>query len=251
MVVGVHGFAEHGGRYRHVGEALASAGFSFCIPDLRGHGRTATEHDRGYVSSFSDFLVDLKHYISHLRTTYSPRALALLGHSMGGLIALYYAAMHGDVDAVITSGAATIVEVNVLQRLLLTLLAKTVPRFRLKLPINPKLLSHDENVVRRYAEDPLVVKRPAVKLVYELVEASRRFWRHVHGIRVPLLLLHGGDDRIVPPRASVEVYRKAGSSVKELKIYPHLYHEILNEPEWRSIVEDIAAWLKATVRPAH
>ena len=249
LIVGVHGFAEHSGRYRHVGEALAGRGYAFCMHDLRGHGRTAGGRDRGYVDSFDRFLEDLKRYIGLLRREYTPQRLVLLGHSMGGLIVLHYLARMGEhVDAAVTSGAAALLRVSTLQHTLLRILNTVAPRARLRLPIRAEYLSHNPKVVNEYLEDPLLVRRPTVRLVYELVRASRSVWRLLGRVRKPILLLHGGEDRIVPPQASIEAYEAIASSVKKLKIYPNLYHEILNEPEWRQVLDDIVAWIESTFR---
>src|SRR5947207_15697829 len=50
VVVIVHGYAEHSGRYQHVGEALAARGYAVETLDLRGHGRSTG--DRAIVRSF-------------------------------------------------------------------------------------------------------------------------------------------------------------------------------------------------------
>jgi len=245
LVVGVHGFAEHGGRYRHVGEALLGAGYSFCIHDLRSHGRTAaSDEERGYVESFDDFLRDLRLYISYVAEQYKPRRVALLGHSMGGLIVLHYMARIGaGVDAAVTSGAAAIVRVNPLMLAYLKIVNALRPRMRVDLPIRAEYLTHDAAVARAYLEDPLVVKRPTVRLIYELVKASREVWRYIDRVDKPIMLLHGGKDLIVPPEASTKAYERIRSRAKELKVYPELYHEILNEPQWKNVLSDILQWL--------
>lgn len=249
LIVGVHGFAEHSGRYTHIGEAFLEAGYSFCIHDLRGHGKTAvSDEERGYVDSFDDFLYDLKFYIAYLTNQYRPRRVTLLGHSMGGLIVLHYLArISENVDVAITSGAATIVQVSVLQFAFLKLINALSPRLRIDLPIRAEYLSHDSNVVRSYINDLFVVKRPTVRLLYELVRASKEIWKYIDRIDKPVMLLHGGKDMVVPSEASTKAYEKIKSRIKELKIYPELYHEILNEPQWRTIFNDILEWLHRTL----
>jgi acylglycerol lipase len=248
LIVGVHGFAEHSGRYTHIGRALSERGYAFCIHDLRGHGRTAAGSDRGYVESFDVFLEDLRSYVRLLRREHTPQHVVLLGHSMGGLIVLHYLARMGDgVDAAVTSGAAAKLNVSSLQYALLRLLSTVAPRARINLPIRAELLSHDPRVVEWYLRDPLLVRKPTVRLVYELVRASKTLWSYINNIRKPILLLHGGEDQVVPPQASIEAYEAIAGPVKKLRVYPNLYHEILNEPEWPSIISDITAWIESTL----
>jgi len=86
-VVLVHGVAEHGGRYRHVEELLASHGVGSSIMDLRGHGRS--EGRRVWTPAFRSYLDDLDLFLRHVHS-FANRVF-LVGHSLGGLIAIRYA----------------------------------------------------------------------------------------------------------------------------------------------------------------
>ncbi len=172
-----------------------------------------------------------------------------MGIVWGGLIVLYYAAL-GDVgiDAVVTSGAATLLRTSTVQLLLLKFMNLINPRARIKLPINPKYLSHREDVVNAYIRDPLVIKNPTVRLVYELVKASREFWKYVNRIEAPILLLHSSEDKVVPPEASKKVFELVRSKVKDIRMYDGLYHEILNEVNWRDVLRDVINWLSKAIK---
>src|SRR5256712_6049881 len=86
-VLALHGWADHAGRWRDVGERLCAAGYSTYILDLRGHGRSGGR--RGHLSRFSQLLGDLQAFrrVVRLRTD---RPQLLLGTSFGGLVALRY-----------------------------------------------------------------------------------------------------------------------------------------------------------------
>lgn len=244
LIVGVHGFAEHSGRYKDFGSFLAENGFTLCMQDLRGHGLTATRRDLGYVESFDVFLKDLESFIELSLERAGRSSAILFGHSMGGLITLYYLGKIGrGVAAAITSGAATVVEAGGAQRLMLSLLNAIAPRARLPLPINPSYLTHDERVVKEYVEDPLVFKRPTARLLHELLRASRDVWNYLDRISVPILMIHGAEDRVVPPRATLEAFKRIRSSDKSVKIYDGMYHEVLNEVGRDAVYRDILSWL--------
>ncbi|MFB6490814.1 MAG: alpha/beta hydrolase [Thermoproteus sp. AZ2] len=249
LVVGVHGFAEHSGRYKGFGTFLAENGFTLCMQDLRGHGLTAAQRDLGYVESFDVFLKDLESFIAFALEKTGRGSAVLFGHSMGGLIALYYLGKIGrGVGAAITSGAAAVVEVSGAQRLMLSLLSAVAPRARLPLPINPSYLTHDERVVREYVEDPLVFKRPTARLLHELVKASRDVWNYLDRITVPILMIHGAEDKVVPPRATLEAYKRIKSSDKSVKVYDGMYHEVLNEVGKDAVYRDMLGWLLSRAR---
>ncbi len=204
--------------------------------------------DLGYVDSFDLFLNDLEEFIELMlkRTGFS--SAFLFGHSMGGLIVLHYLGRigKGGVHAAITSGAAAIVNVSTGSWLMLSLLNALAPRHRLNLLINPEFLTHDKRIVEEYVNDPLVFKKPTVRILYELVRASRSVWKYVDNISVPIMMMHGGEDKIVPPRATQEVFGRLRVGDKAVKVYDGMYHEILNELN-RNVVYggDVLSWLKA------
>ena len=246
IVIGVHGFAEHSGRYNDFGNYLSSNGYSLCMQDLRGHGLTADTKDLGYVESFDLFLNDLEDFIELMLKRLGFNSAFLFGHSMGGLIVLHYLGRVGKgVYAALTSGAAAIVNISTGSWLLLSLLNALSPRYRLNLPINPEFLTHDRKVVEEYVNDPLVFKKPTVRVLHELVKASRSVWKYIDNISVPIMMMHGGEDKVVPPRATQEVFNRLKVSDKAMKIYDGMYHEILNELNKKVVYEDILNWLKA------
>jgi alpha-beta hydrolase superfamily lysophospholipase len=243
-VVGVHGFAEHSGRYNDFGAFLASNGFSLCMSDLRGHGLTASPKDLGYVDSFDLFIRDLEEFIEFVLRRTGVSSTILFGHSMGGLIVLHYLGRVGrGIHAAITSGAAAIVEVSRGSRFLLSLLNTLSPRYRLNLPINPNYLTHDDSIVKNYINDPLVFKKPTVRLMYELVKASESVWKYIDNISVPIMMIHGAEDRVVPPRATGEVFNRLRVGDKVMRIYEGMYHEVLNEVHRDIVYKDILNWL--------
>ncbi len=246
LVIGVHGFAEHSGRYNDFGNYLSSNGYSLCMQDLRGHGLTASPKDLGYVDSFDLFLNDLEDFIESMLKKTGFGSVFLFGHSMGGLIVLHYLGrISKGVHTAITSGAAAIVSVSAGSWFMLSLLNALSPRYRLSLPINPEFLTHDKKVVEEYVSDPLVFKKPTVRMLHELVKASREVWKYIDNISVPIMMMHGGEDKVVPPRATQEVFSKLRVSDKVMRIYDGMYHEILNELNKKAVYEDVLNWLKA------
>jgi alpha-beta hydrolase superfamily lysophospholipase len=59
----------------------------------------------------------------------------------------------------------------------------------------------------------------------------------------PFLLIAGTADKLVPYTAGQKFYENAGSADKTLKLYPGLYHEVLNEPERHQVLADVVSWL--------
>ena len=96
-----------------------------------------------------------------------------------------------------------------------------------------------------YDNDPLVYRgRMPAGTVSALIGAIREIEAGMERITLPLLLLHGTLDALTEPDGSRELYERAGSQDKKLKLYEGFYHEILNEPEKRIVLDDIVAWLE-------
>jgi acylglycerol lipase len=90
VIAVVHGIAEHGGRYAWLAERACAQGVGLVTLDLRGHGRSPGE--RSYVERFDDYLLDVDSLWAKALEIGAGKPLFLMGHSMGGAIALRWAA---------------------------------------------------------------------------------------------------------------------------------------------------------------
>jgi alpha-beta hydrolase superfamily lysophospholipase len=239
-VILVHGAAEHGGRYAHVAERLLAEGYAVYALDHRGHGRS--DGRRAMIDRLDRLVDDLGLFVGRL----GGRPF-LIGHSMGGAVALTYAIRHGGtISGVIVSGPAVATEAVPAPLKAITaglsFLAPNLPVFK----ISDDAVSRDPQVVLDYQKDPLNYpgKLPA-RTLGELMRAMDTIPRDAVALRAPLLLLHGGEDRLCPPEGSRIVHATAGSADKTLKVYDGLYHEIFNEPEQDAVLDDVVAWLAA------
>jgi alpha-beta hydrolase superfamily lysophospholipase len=234
----LHGMGEHSGRYLHVGAALAAAGFATVSYDQRGFGRSGGR--RAFVERFSQFHDDVEDHLGQLRTLGGP--VVLFGHSMGGLIALGYClAPRPAPDLLVLSAPALASSAPAWMRLGARPLALVAPRLYLTSPIPVATLSRDVAVQEAYTADPLVEKGATALLGAELFAEMRLVSRHLHALAIPTLVIHGGDDRLVPPAASEPLAAVGGV---ERRVLAGLRHECMNEPEGSDVVAGIVAWLR-------
>jgi lysophospholipase len=239
-----HGLGEHGRRYDHVAERLGGPGLIVVVPDHRGHGRSGGP--RAGLKRFADYTDDLGQVFAKVHQPGLPAFL--LGHSMGGTIALDYALTHQDeLAGLILSGAAIMPGED--QPKATLAMAKVLGRFLPSLPtarLDSAGISRDPQVVAEYNADPEVFhgKVPA-GLAGGLVTVMETFPERLPQLTIPLLVLHGGEDKMTNPAGSDLVAERASSADKTLKKYPGLYHEIFNEPEKDAVLDDVAGWLEA------
>jgi alpha-beta hydrolase superfamily lysophospholipase len=243
-VVGIsHGVSEHSGRYGHVGERFAAAGYAVYAVDHRGHGRS--EGARAMIERTDYVVEDLHGLIAMAAGRHPGLKVFLLGHSMGGAVALAYAIRHQDeLAGLLLSGPLASVEAaSPVTRAAATVLSTLTPRLGIY-DVDSSAVSRDTEVVRAYERDPLVYhgKLPA-RTVSELTGAVNRFPGEVPSLRLPLLVMHGDADTLTPVDGSRMVHERAGSSDKTLELLDGLYHEILNEPEREQVMTRMVEWL--------
>lgn len=245
IVVVVHGYGEHSGRYRHVIRALTDARYGVYTLDHRGHGKS--EGLRAHFDSFDQPIDDLQDYIEIVRAKQENEPIYMLGHSMGALITLAYALRHpDDLAGIVVSAAPVNADANVSKALVATgnILTNVIPKVPLLKLVPLETLSRDPDVVRAFREDPLTYKgNMRVRLGTELNKTAKWVREHLSELKLPILVLYGEADELVNPSGSRLVYDKAGSSDKKIKSYHNLRHEIMNEPERDKVLADIIAWL--------
>ena len=241
VVVLAHGYAEHSGRYHHVGEALADAGFETWALDHRGHGQSVG--DRADIGSLASAVGELDDFVVLAQDQHPGVPVFLLGHSMGGLIAVAYTQEHQDrLAGLIVSGPA-VGPPNPMFESLLEM--DEIPVINLA-----PLVSRDPAVVSDYETDPLNYRGPMPRaLIQEFArvqEVRDRFSR----IRIPVLAMHGSEDALVAPQASEDLAAGVSSDDVTLTIWPGLYHEIMNEPEKEQVIGEMAVWISKHVGEA-
>ncbi|MFI7407761.1 lysophospholipase [Streptomyces sp. NPDC049627] len=231
----VHGYGEHAGRYAEVAEVLVRHGAAVFGPDHAGHGRSAGE--RVLIEDFEDVVADVHTVAGLARTAHPDVPVVVIGHSMGGLIAARYAQLHGDeLAALVLSGP--VIGDWALPRRLLAL--DEIP----DTPISPAALSRDPEVGAAYAADPLVwhgpMKRPTVEAFARMLDTVSKGG----GIgAVPLLWLHGDDDRLVPLSGSrVGVEELRGDELIR-RVYAGARHEVFHETNKADVFADLIRFL--------
>jgi len=242
-----HGLGEHSGRYGNVAERLLPRGISIWAPDHRGHGRS--DGPRGHVSSFYQYVDDLHTLVGHARE-HLPEGMKvfLMGHSMGGLIALRFAARFPEViDALIISSPA----LGMPQKPspILTGVARVLstlrPAFGFPNGLDASKISHDEAVVRAYLDDPLVHTRVSARWFTEFIAAMDAANRSAPEMRNPILMQIAADDYLTSASASKRFFEAISAADKTLCLYEGLYHEVYNEKEQERIrvLDDLESWL--------
>jgi alpha-beta hydrolase superfamily lysophospholipase len=241
-----HGMAEHGGRYKNVVNHLVPQGYAAYAPDHRGHGKS--QGQRVYVERFTHYLDDLKTFFDMVRGWHPELKIFLVGHSMGGTISLAYALRHQDeLDGLILSGAGIKIGTSFSPLLILIgkIIAVILPKMGL-IVLDAPAISRDPETVAAYDDDPLVYRgKVTARLGAELIATLQSFPGQASQLRLPVLILHGGADKLTDPQGSAWLHEVASSTDKTLKIYEGYYHEVFNELGREQVLADVENWLTA------
>ncbi len=237
----VHGVAEHSGRYERTGSVLAATGLEVAALDLEGFG--ASGGRRAWLPSLDTWLDDIEDRLAALRERLGGRPIVLLGHSMGGLVALTYAeSARPQPDLLVLSAPWLADNLPAYRRVLARVLGRLVPTLSVANGFDGSTLSRDPAVGEAYRADPLAYHRTTTGLGRLVLAAQPRAVANLDRLRVPTFVTHGQDDPLVPV-ASSEALGALPNVAR--KVYPGLRHETLNEPEGPQVAADMAVWIGA------
>jgi acylglycerol lipase len=245
LIVVSHGLAEHCGRYAALAGRLVEDGFAVYAMDHRGHGRSGGP--RANVERYDYLVSDLGTFVGRAQREHPGVPVILLGHSMGGAVALGCALKYENaLRALVLSAPALAVaeQPSLLKQLMVKALSSLRPDTGV-LTIPARAISRDPEVVRAYENDPLVFHEaiPA-RTVAELFDAMQVLQLRAHELRLPVLIQHGSADELVPLSATHPIYQRLGLAKRRtLLIYDGLFHEIYNEPEKDRVIRDLVNWL--------
>jgi alpha-beta hydrolase superfamily lysophospholipase len=243
-----HGLGEHSGRYHNLIGELNQRNYAVYACDHFGHGQSPGQ--RASIDSWEDYRIGIRSLLAHTSASHPDMPLFLLGHSLGGLIVLEYT-LHETPQLqglVVSAPALSTAGISPLVRLASRILSRIAPTFALKTGIDARAISRDAAVQAAYLADPLNSSVGTPRLATETFAAIARVFEQAGKLQIPLLIVHGEADTIVPAESSARFYAAAGSADKRRLSYPNVVHEPHNDLGWQQPVGDIADWLDAHCR---
>ncbi len=241
-----HGHAEHLGRYSHVVSSLADDGFAVYGADHRGHGRSTGT--RALVMSFDQLVQDFHVLALYAQQRHSGLPIVLIGHSMGGLIALRYALRHQRMlAALVTSGPALIIDEGVPLPVVFAgkIASKVAPKVQLPRSRAERCELSREPMVRQHLDIDHRVWRGQARLrtAAMMLAAAEETRGRLGEITLPLLAMHGAEDRVTSPRGTELMRERVASTDKTVILWEGMRHEIFNAPERAEVIGTMQSWL--------
>ncbi|MEM9823745.1 MAG: lysophospholipase [Bacteroidota bacterium] len=241
----VHGLGEHCRRYDHLARFFNDQGYAMLGYDRRGHGRS--EGKRGHTTSYAAFLDEVQTLVSHCKDKFPDCPLFLYGHSMGGNLALNYLLQRQpkDIKGIVVTGAWIKLATNPPAFLLWLgkLMRIIYPAFTQPNGLDANHISTVKKEVDAYANDPLVHDKVTSATGIDMLKAGNFLATYRGNFSVPLLMMHGGEDKIIDPAGSRDFCQNVSGLVQH-KEWPNLYHEIHNEANADEIFNFALQWME-------
>lgn len=242
VIVICHGVNSHGGQYAWAAEQFVARGFAVYALDLRGRGRS--EGERFYVENVAEYVSDVAGAVRIAKSRDLGLPVFLLGHSAGGVVSSVYCLDNqAELAGFICESFAFQVPAPSFVLAAVKGLSHVAPRVP-ALKLKNEDFSRDPNAVAALNSDPLTAHeaQPAIT-VAALVRADERLREEFPLITLPVLIMHGTEDKATVCHGSEFFYKTAGSNDKTLKLYEGHYHDLLNDYGKEGVVADIAGWI--------
>jgi len=244
LLVLVHGLGEHSAKYGYFGESAYEKGMAFFAYDQRGHGRS--DGPRCHADNFGDLMEDLRQFVEIAKIGSLCDKVFIVGLSMGGLTSLLFSIKYGGMIRGTVVSAPVLrfmhppsgIEEGIVEILALLCPSLTTPN---RIPF--EYLSHDTELINETKDDRYSQRVISFRMFTEAKRSAAYVLGNAAAINVPVLLLHGTEDKVIDPAGTKELFRKISSGDKEIKFYDGLYHELLRETGRQEIIDHILDWI--------
>lgn len=243
LILIIHGMGEHSIRYAHMADFFSKEGFTVMAFDIRGHG--CSQGKRGHTPSYDYLMDDMDRVYLKVKSDYPSLPIFLFGHSMGGNLVLnFLLRKQKELKGAITTGPYLRLgfEPPKWKIILAKLSANIWPSLSQPTDLELDALSRNQDVIRKYEDDELVHDRITSSFFVNVHFAGQYAIDHAQEIKIPLLVMHGMDDRLTSPEGSRVFASNAKGNVK-LKLWKGLYHELHNEPEKEEVFNYELDWI--------
>jgi len=274
-VLVAHGMAEHAARYARFAESLTQAGYEVWAPDHRGHGKTASEGELGWLADRDGFrrvVEDLHGLALRIKSDRPGKKLFLFGHSWGSFLSQGYISLYGsELSGCILSGTAGDGGVTVKAGRVVAALGCALKGQKAKAPLMDTMsfgafnktfqpartkfdwLSRDPAEVDKYIASPLCGFLCTYGFFRDLLAGLS--WIHapatMAGVpkNLPLHMFAGARDPVGAATGSFDWlfdrYKSLGIIKLSKKLYPEGRHEVLNDTCREEATTDVIAWLNS------
>jgi alpha-beta hydrolase superfamily lysophospholipase len=243
VLINLHGLGDHSGLYPTLAAHFPPRGVALYAYDMRGNGRSPGQ--RAYLRDWREYRNDLDAFLMRVREWEPGVPVFVLGNSLGGLVVLEYALRNPSGLNGVIAAAPPLGELGVPPVLMALgrVMSRIFPRFSLRVGMDLSGLARDPKVVESVISDPLFHRFGTARLSTEVTAAIQRVQAGAPDFAIPLLILHGSDDRMVPPAGSRRFFDGARLADREFHEYPGAYHGLFADLNREEVLSDLEGWI--------
>lgn len=237
-------------------QSLNEAGISVAGIDNQGCGRSEGRQGlRFYVESFDDYVNDvllLREEVEDSGPSFSALPIIISGISLGGCIS--FTAAHRCPEkfrgAVLLAPMLSLERVsrqglNPYLRPVANLLSRIVPTAAIVATDRNTLYPDIQNL---WDADPLTCSgKTRVRNANEYLRATEEAMASLDNVNFPFLVIHSENDTMCDPDGSKQLYLRAQSSDKTLRLVNHMWHVLVKESGNETLLQEIIEWISSRV----
>lgn len=243
----VHGVGEHLERYLPIAKKISATNCTCYLYDQRGHGYS--DGKRGHITKFEDYSNDLLKIYELVSSEAQEHPIFVYGHSMGSIVAVLFELNHqAKIKGLILTGFPfkPSIPISGYTLKLINIIGKTIPLQSIPTMIDVKQLSHDKNVWNAYEQDTMINKTVTFNWIAEFYSALDRLKKNLCNLELPLLIMHGSEDKIARLKGAKQAVQSIHSKDKTFQIFDGQRHELLNElpPTPDQVIDRMRNWMQ-------
>ena len=240
----VHGLGAHSDRWTFLAEFLRDKDISSYAIELKGFGEE--KGLKGHISTFDIYYDDILSLREVISRENPGKKIFLLGESLGGLVSFLLVDLEiGLFDGLICISPAfsNRMRFSFLDYLKIFFAVFFMPQKQFRMPFDSSMCTRDLHYRDVMDADEREHRLATGRLLYNIFMAQIRVKILGSNIADPVLFLIAGEDKLVSPGASENVFARLKSGDKNIIFYPEMYHSLSVDSGREQVFEDILEWV--------
>lgn len=242
----LHGLGGHSGWYIDMGNVLSTRGISVYAMEHRGFGHSGGVP--GHIDDYHTYVEDIRLVVAEIRKRHPGEAIYILGHSMGGIFATYFAEKYKSVLTGVLFLNPWIEDTSSIS-LLITLQILLGGIFKSKrywrLAGGTETMTTNPEAIQMLEADPFWRRAETASFLVQILLMRLGVLGKAKQVTIPALVMQAEADKAVVIPATRRFYETLASSDKALKTYPNYAHDSELEQDRSLLDTDLITWISS------